>query len=105
MLKPGGIMVLETPDASSPKVRRLGADYARFWKPSHTYAFTPDNLARLAAPVGFEVLPEPGASAVLGAGPLLAPYFLVRQVYRRLRVALGVHKEFQLFLRREDKQP
>lgn len=100
VLRPGGVMVLETPDASSPRVRREGAAYARFWKPEHTYAFTPANLRAFVAAAGFDLLTEPRTGSLAGMDPLTATWSLGRWVYQRGRRAAGLQKAFQLFARR-----
>lgn len=57
VLKPGGILGLETPDASSRKVKRLRERYSRFWKPEHVYVFSPQNLQGFLLQAGFVISP------------------------------------------------
>ena len=103
VLKPNGVLVMETPDASSPKVRRLGASYTKFWAPEHTYTFTPDNLRRIVEPIGFQSLREPWTGSLLSMGPAWAPYLLGRHWYEVGHQVLGIHKAFQLFARRIER--
>ena len=59
VLKPGGVLALETPDASCIKVRLRGARYRRFWTPEHVYAFNRCNLTPLLESAGFELAARP----------------------------------------------
>jgi len=99
VLRPGGILALETPDASSPKVRARGAGYRRFWKPEHTYTFTPDNLSQFVERAGFELVPQPIWGRLRDLSPGMAGFAMGRQAWQGLRRALGIHKEFQIFAR------
>lgn len=100
VLRPGGIMMIETPDASSPKVRRLGQRYRKFWAPEHTYTFTPDNLAAFVTECGFEVMKVPRVAAVHRPNPSDALYATLYQSYHSARALAGIHKAFQLVARR-----
>ncbi len=100
VLKPNGLMVLETPDASSPRVRRLGVEYTKFWPPEHTYAFTPANLAVFMQRAGLDVVAEPRTGALAPLGFKMGAYSLVYHSYLQLRRQMGVHKAFQLFAKR-----
>lgn len=57
VMKPGGVMILETPDSQCWKARRLGARYKRFWPKEHLYTFTQGNMASILETAGFEILP------------------------------------------------
>ncbi len=100
VLKPNGLMVLETPDASSPKVRRLGSEYVKFWAPEHTYTFTPANLAAFLERAGLDIVPEPHTGSLAPLGLKMGAYSLVYHSYLQLRRQFGVHKAFQLFAKR-----
>lgn len=101
VIRPGGLLVLETPNATCRRVRREGAGYRRFWKRGHLYVFSPASLIAFARRAGFEVLPLPRP-----AGPTGAP--LSEWVYAwgydllevRLKRLLGLDKAFQLYLRK-----
>ena len=68
VLKPGGVLFMETPDATCGKVRRLKEKYRKFWAPEHTYTFTPDNMARLLTSTGFQLLATPWLGRLSGSG-------------------------------------
>lgn len=103
VLKPGGVLFLETPDASSPKVRKLGTSYRKFWAPEHTYTFTYDNLSRFMTESGLEVVSGPWIGKLSNLGPASA-FALGYRVFHGLRRAVGVHKEFQIFARKPASQ-
>ena len=100
VLKPGGILFLETPDAASPKVRRRGSSYRKFWAPEHTYTFTYPNLSQFLAEEGLEVLEGPWIGDLRNHGWSFAPYSLGNRVYHGFRRLAGIQKEFQIFARK-----
>ena len=59
VLKPGGLLVMETPDTDCIKVKLRGATYRRYWKAEHIYAFTRDNFVPFLEKTRFEILPYP----------------------------------------------
>jgi SAM-dependent methyltransferase len=101
VLKPGGVLFLETPDATCGKVRRLKEKYRKFWAPEHTYTFTPDNLGRFLSLAGFQLLPTPWLGPLRRVGLRQASYICGYQTYQALRQVLGVSKAFQICARRE----
>ena len=100
VLRPGGVMALETPDATSPKVRRLGSKYRKFWAAEHTYTFSPQNLGEFVERAGFELLSRPVVGRLADLPATSTCYALVYQAYHGLRRIAGVHKAFQIFARR-----
>ena len=100
VLRPGGVMALETPDAASPMVRRRGSKYRKFWAPEHTYGFTPATLARFVERAGFTLVARPKFGRLADLTPRMAAYTVAYQTYHGLRKAAGVQKAFQLFARR-----
>jgi 2-polyprenyl-3-methyl-5-hydroxy-6-metoxy-1,4-benzoquinol methylase len=100
VLKPGGLLALETPDADCLKVRIRGAAYRRFWAPEHTYTFTRPTLAEFVRRAGFELLSPPGTGRLRDMPAGLAAYAGVYHAHVALRTALGIHKAFQIFARR-----
>jgi len=98
--KPGGLLVMETPDAASPKVRKLGPSYRKFWAPEHTYTFTFKNLSRFVKDSGFEVEPSPIIGSLRNFSPTFAAYAATYQTYHGLRKLFGVQKAFQIFARK-----
>lgn len=100
VLKPGGMVVLETPDAHCPKVRRRGASYEKFWAAEHTYTFTEQNLAEFARQAGFEILPTPQLGKVQSLPFTDAVYSVAYHLQATLRKWSGLEKAFQLFARK-----
>jgi SAM-dependent methyltransferase len=54
IVRPGGWLVIETPNIATPWFRLLGARWRQFI-PDHRYFFTPETITRLCAENGFEV--------------------------------------------------
>lgn len=54
ILRPGGWMVIETPNIATPWVRLLGPRWRQFI-PDHIYFFSPATITRLCLETGFEV--------------------------------------------------
>jgi SAM-dependent methyltransferase len=48
VIKPGGILVLETPDSQCWKAKRLGPAYESFWPHDHLYTFTRSKSIQLS---------------------------------------------------------
>jgi 2-polyprenyl-3-methyl-5-hydroxy-6-metoxy-1,4-benzoquinol methylase len=100
VLKPGGILALETPDALCPKVRRRGASYQKFWAAEHTYTFNPTNLAQFAGQAGFQVIAEPNFGRLSGLTFSDACYSVAYRAFVMARKWCGGEKAFQLFARK-----
>ncbi|MEL7499574.1 MAG: class I SAM-dependent methyltransferase [Planctomycetota bacterium] len=100
VVKPGGILVLETPDSQCWKARRLGTEYKHFWPFDHLYTFTRSNMCSFLETAGFEVLP----SRVLGklnSVPLhVTAYALAYRSYRKLYRTLGWCKSIEVCARK-----
>lgn len=100
VLRPGGVLAMDTSDAACLKVRLLGKRYRGIWVPGHTYTFTRPTLRAFCRQAGFVELRQPlvgrprGMS--LGELALAAAY----QVQYDLRDLLRIQKAFQLFLRK-----
>ncbi len=94
VLKPGGVMILETPDASYLKARIMGPRYKKFWPAEHLYTFNRENLTSIMSSEGFEILP----SRLLGGWATLNPamtgyalgYRSLRAIQRRLRLCKSI---------------
>jgi ubiquinone/menaquinone biosynthesis C-methylase UbiE len=100
VLRPGGVMALETPDAASPIVRVRGSKYRKFWAPEHTYTFTPRTLAAFIERAGLDVLNRPVFGRLTTMSPGMAAYTISYQSYQGLRRLVGISKAFQIFARR-----
>lgn len=90
VLKPGGVMILETPDARYLKARMLGTRYSKFWPSEHLYTFTRDNLESILNQTGFEILPNRLIGSWTALSPALTTYAIgyrsLRTVCRRFRM-------------------
>ena len=100
VLKPGGVMVLETPDAGYLKVRLKGARYQKFWAPEHIYTFRKHNLTPFLQDAGFELLSNPFLGKPQLLPPPLAGYSLMYRSVHGIRRSLGLSKAFVLYCRR-----
>jgi 2-polyprenyl-3-methyl-5-hydroxy-6-metoxy-1,4-benzoquinol methylase len=71
LLRPGGLIMLETPNCAGPGARLFGERWFHLDAPRHLYAFTPDTLRRLLAQLGFTAVQVwPVANALGLAGSL-----------------------------------
>jgi SAM-dependent methyltransferase len=101
VLKPGGILALETPDSSCWKLKLRGPTYRNFWCAEHVYTFNRENLTPFLESVGLEIVPSPMFGKVSRLSPGLAAYAVGYQVLTGLQKRLGLGKVFQLFCRRK----
>lgn len=58
-LKPGGMLVLKTPNYASWNRHVMGEEWCGFHIPSHVNYFTPATLSRMLRQAGFQPLPRP----------------------------------------------
>jgi ubiquinone/menaquinone biosynthesis C-methylase UbiE len=100
VLRPGGLLAIDTSDALCWKTRLLGAGYRRFWSPHHSYVFTPENLRGFLEQAGFETLRPPFVGRLRDLPPGMALHALGYQAQFELKQALRLQKTFQLFARR-----
>lgn len=100
VLRKDGIIVLATPDASSPKVRRMGKAYKKFWAPEHTYTFTAKNLSRFASEAGFQIQPMPAQPNLAQLPWGIGFKEMLRRWNENLLHLSGSWKEFYLVLRK-----
>ena len=56
VLKPGGLLLLNTPDASSALAKLLGSHWHLLVPPEHLHYFNKNNLSRLLTANGFKVM-------------------------------------------------
>jgi len=102
VLRPGGILAMETPDSSCLKLKWRGPNYRTFWAPEHVYTFNRHNLGSLARVAGFEVVAPPRVGAVGRLSWNMAVYAVGYQLLKGLQARVGLSKSFLLFCRRTD---
>ena len=100
VVKPGGIMVLETPDAGYLKARIWGASYQKFWAPEHIYTFRRNNLQPFLERAGFEILPNPIFNELSLLSPTLAGYSLAYRTFKGICHSLRLSKALEIYCRR-----
>ncbi len=100
VLRPGGILALDTTDAHYWKARLFGARYRGFWPGGHTYTFTPDNLGQFLTETGFRLLRRPLVGRLSDLPLPLACYTLGYQLQYEFRCLTRSQKPFMLFAER-----
>jgi len=55
LLRPGGALLLDLPNAGSPEASLFGANWYHLDLPRHLWGFTPQSLVRLTEEIGFTV--------------------------------------------------
>jgi SAM-dependent methyltransferase len=96
VVRPGGVLVVEVPDAECLKARILGPKYRKFWPAAHLYGFTRRSLRGLMESVGLEVISPPLWGA-LGRLPLRTlAYGGVRRVTLGMARMVGASKSLML---------
>lgn len=102
VLRPNGVLALDTSNALCWKARLLGARYRGFWPHGHTYTFTPATLGRFLIEAGFEILPSPFVGRISSLSWGDACYALAYQLQYELRQRLRLQKPFFLFAKRDE---
>jgi SAM-dependent methyltransferase len=97
VLKPDGLLIIETPDPTTLKSRLHGVQKRKFWNPDHTYIFTPQNVIDLFTQNGFNLVSKPLFMSAQGVKPGILLYALFRQSYIGLKQLLKIHNSFQLY--------
>lgn len=100
VLRPGGILAIETLDSSCLKLKWRGPNYRTFWAPEHVYTFNRHNLGNLVRAARFEVVSPPRVGAVEKLSPKMALYAVGYLFFKGLQARLGLSKNFQMFCRR-----
>lgn len=104
VVRPGGILILETPDSQCFKARRLGAKYKKFWPEGHLYTFTRSNMCSLLRQSGFEILPS-RILGKLGTLPIhLTAYAAAYRSWRKLNRKFGFCKSIEVCCRKSEAQ-
>jgi SAM-dependent methyltransferase len=71
ILKPGGLLAIETPNIANVWFRLLGARWRQFI-PDHLFFFTPQTIRRLCEETGFEIVELRSAGKVMSARLLIS---------------------------------
>ncbi len=100
VLRPGGVLALETPDSACLKLKLRGGSYSRFWALGHTYAFDRQNLIPFVEGAGLSVMPAPFFAHRASLKPRDLAYAATYQMLKEAQRIVGMHKAFQLFCRR-----
>jgi ubiquinone/menaquinone biosynthesis C-methylase UbiE len=100
VLRDDGLLAMDTTDAECLKARLLGKIYRGIWVPGHTYTFTPATLRKFAENVGFQIVRPPFVGNLRGLSIGQRCYAYSYQAQYQLRTRMGLHKPFQIFLRR-----
>jgi ubiquinone/menaquinone biosynthesis C-methylase UbiE len=101
VLRPGGIVAVDTSTSDYLKARLLGSRYRRFWPVGHTYTFNAQNLARFFVQAGFTLEPQPFVGRLAQLDWPMRCYAVAYQLQYELRRALRLQRAFQLFARRK----
>ena len=100
VVRPGGVLVIEVPDAECLKARLLGPKYRKFWPAAHLYGFTRRSLRGLMESVGLEVISPPLCGA-LGRLPFrMLAYGGVRRAALGMARMVGASKSVMLIGRK-----
>lgn len=100
VLKPGGIMILETPASNYLKARIMGPRYKKFWPPDHLYTFDRSNLTSLLRTGGFEILPSRLIGKVNALPAHLSAYALAYRGFRETCRAVNMCKSIEICCRK-----
>jgi SAM-dependent methyltransferase len=100
VLRPDGVLALETPDSDCLKLKLRGGTYSRFWALGHTYTFNRRNLTSFAENAGLTVVAAPFFADSACLKPREFAYATVYQFLKETQRVIGMHKAFQLFCRR-----
>ncbi|MEM9940966.1 MAG: class I SAM-dependent methyltransferase [Planctomycetota bacterium] len=105
VLKPGGVMILDTPDAAYWKARILGPKhYRKFWPADHIYTFNRENLTDIIKSCGFEMLPGRLIGRWTTLTPKLTAYALGYRGLRSCQRSLRLCKSIELCCRKPATQ-
>jgi ubiquinone/menaquinone biosynthesis C-methylase UbiE len=100
VLKPGGLMVLETPNSRFLKARLLGPRYKKFWPAEHLYTFNRKNLSAILERSGFQVI-HSRLTGGWNALPLhLNAYAFCYRSYRQFCRNIGLCKSIEISCRK-----
>lgn len=104
VLKPGGIMILETPDSTYLKAQIMGTRYRKFWPPEHLYTFDRKNLSAILQSSGFQILPTRLIGKVSALPGHLSLYALAYRGFRETCRAVKLCKSLEISCRKPAAQ-
>lgn len=104
IVRPGGILVLETPDSQCLQARRRGAKYEKFWPVGHLYTFTRSNMCSLLEQSGFEILPSRIVGKLSALAPHQTAYAAAYRGLRKLSRTFGLCKSIEVCCRKSVAQ-
>lgn len=100
VLKPGGVMILETPDSTYLKAQWMRQKYLKFWPPDHLYTFDRSNLSSILENSGFEILPTRILGKATALPAPLAMYAIAYRGYRETCRAIKLCKSLEICCRK-----
>ncbi|MCH2183016.1 MAG: class I SAM-dependent methyltransferase [Mariniblastus sp.] len=100
VLKPGGILMLETPASNFYKAKKMGLEHAKFWPPDHLYTFNRDNLSSMLDQAGYEMLPTRLIGGLTKLKPNMTLYAMAYRGYRETCRRFNLCKSFELTCRK-----
>ncbi len=100
VLKPGGIMMFETPDSSYRKAKWMGPKYEKFWPSAHLYTFNEKNLTTILEKSGFEILPCRLTGGFKALPFQLNAYAVLYRSYRKFCRSIKMCKSLEMICRK-----
>ncbi len=100
VLKPGGVLMLETPASNFYKAKKMGLEHAKFWPPDHVYTFNRENLASMLGKAGYEMLPTHLIGGLTKLQPNMTLYAMAYRGYRETCRRFNLCKSFELTCRK-----
>ena len=100
VLKPGGVLMLETPASNFYKAKKLGLGHLKFWPPDHVYTFNRNNLSSMLDKSGYEMLPTRLIGGLTKLKPNMTLYAMAYRGYRETCRRFNLCKSFELTCRK-----
>ncbi len=100
VLRPGGILAIEVPNANCLKARMLGPRYRKFWPAAHYYAFTSQSLISLLESTGLQVVSPPLVASMNRLPIAMLAYGAARRVGIGITRLAGLSKSIQVIGRK-----
>jgi SAM-dependent methyltransferase len=102
VLRPGGLLVIETPNAACRRVRKRGLRYKNFWPAEHLYSFSPKALKQIILHTGVEIIPTPLLCATKGLTIAKCIFIWGYQFLEIcLKPVMGTNKAFQMYVKKK----